>query len=192
MRERAVHAEVGELIGRVGRVARGLQFVNGLSPAQWESLRYVARANRYSRCPSALAAFLGTTKGTVSQTLIALEGKGYMHRERSNPDRRGVRLELTAAGEALLERDPLLHLDAAAAALPRAARKALVDGLVSVLRGVQRQVGATAFGMCEECSKFCADGASADPGGPHRCGLTGEALNDNDRRLICVIFEARH
>ncbi len=192
MKESADLVGIGELIGRVGRVARGLQFVDGLSPALWESLRYVARANRYSRCPSALAAFLGATKGTVSQTLIALEGKGYMRRERSNPDRRGVRLELTAAGEALLERDPLLHLDAAAAALPRAARKALVDGLVSVLRGVQRQVGAAAFGMCEECCMFCVDGASAEKGGPHRCGLTGEPLDDNDRRLICVTFESRH
>ncbi len=192
MSERAVHVGVGELIGRVGRVARGLQFVDGLSPALWESLRYVARANRYSRCPSALAAFLGATKGTVSQTLIALEGKGYMRRERSNPDRRGVQLKLTAAGEALLEHDPLLHLDAAAAALSPAARKALADGLVSVLRGVQRQVGAAAFGMCEECCMFCADGASTDPDGPHRCGLTGEALNDDDLQLICVTFEARH
>ena len=192
MKERAVHAEVGELIGHVGRVARGLQFVDGLSPAQWESLRYVARANRYSRCPSALAAFLGATKGTVSQTLIALECKGYMRRERSNPDRRGVQLNLTAAGEALLERDPLHHLDAVAAALPSAAREALVDGLVSVLRGVQRQVGAAAFGMCEECCMFCVDGASAEEGGPHRCGLTGEPLDDNDRRLICVTFESRH
>ena len=61
---------VSELIDRVGRVTRGLQFVNGLSPAQWESLRFIARANRYSSNPTALAKFLGSTKGTVSQTLI--------------------------------------------------------------------------------------------------------------------------
>ncbi len=192
MTERAVHAGVGELIGRVGRVARGLQFVDGLSPAQWEALRYVARANRYSRCPSALAAFLGATKGTVSQTLIALEGKGYMRRERNSPDRRGVQLRLTAAGETLLERDPLLHLDAAAAALAPEAREALVEGLESVLQCVRRRTGGLDFGVCEECNKFCADGAADAADGPHRCGLTGEALDDNDRRLICVSYQAPH
>ncbi|MEE8171570.1 MAG: MarR family transcriptional regulator, partial [Alphaproteobacteria bacterium] len=76
------HLRVSELIDRVGRVTRGLQFVNGLSPAQWEALRFIARANRYSSNPTALAKFLGSTKGTVSQTLISLEKKGYVQRLR--------------------------------------------------------------------------------------------------------------
>ncbi len=53
---------VGKLIDRVGRVARGLQFVGGLSPAQWAALRYVGCANRYSCNPSSLAGFLGSTR----------------------------------------------------------------------------------------------------------------------------------
>ena len=88
---------ISELLDRVGRVTRGLQFVDGLSPAQWEALRFLARANRYSRGPSALAEFLGTTKGTISQTLIALENKGYLRRRRGARDKRSVDLELTAA-----------------------------------------------------------------------------------------------
>ena len=182
--------EVGQLIDRVGRVARGLQFVEGLSPAQWEALRYVARANRYSRSPSALADFFGATKGTVSQTLIALEEKGYLCRERGAPDRRAVRLGLTSAGEALLDRDPLLHIDEVAAALSPAARAALIEGLGFVLRDLQRRAGVSGFGVCEKCCLFC-DGAAADEqGGPHRCGLTGEPLADSERGLICVAFQA--
>ena len=88
MAKQAMSDGAGALIDRIGRVTRGLQFADGLSPAQWESLRYVSRANHYSRNPSALAAFLGATKGPVSQTLIALEGKGYLRRVRGNPDRR--------------------------------------------------------------------------------------------------------
>lgn len=182
--------EVGNLIDRAGRVARGLQFVEGLSPAQWEALRYVARANRYSRNPTALADFFGATKGTVSQTLIALEDKGYLCRERGAPDRRAVRLELTSAGEVLLDRDPLLHIDEVAAALSPAARAALIDGLSFVLRDLQRRAGVSDFGVCEECCLFCAAAAADEPGGPHRCGLTGEPLGDSEKELICVMFQA--
>ena len=108
----------GELIDRVGRATRAIQFSCGLNPAQWEALRYIAHANRYSRNPSALANFLGATKGTISQTLIALEVKGHLRRVRGAHDRRAVRLELTASGEALLTRDPLLCLERAAGSLP--------------------------------------------------------------------------
>ena len=81
---------VSVLLDRIGRMMRGLQFVEGLSPAQWEALRYIARANRYSRNPSALADFLGTSQGTVSHTLIALQGNGYLRRLRGPPARSAV------------------------------------------------------------------------------------------------------
>ena len=87
-----------ELLDRIGRIAHGLQFAQGLNPAQWEALRFLARANRYSRSPSALAEFLGTTKGTASQTVIALESKGLVSRTRRASDRRSVDLEVTPLG----------------------------------------------------------------------------------------------
>src|SRR5271165_5518540 len=108
---------VAELIDRLARLTRELQFVHGLNPAQWEALRFLARANRYSRSPGALAEFLGTTKGTASQTLIALENKGYIARARSDTDRRAMRLELTPEGEALLQQDPILTIEHAASRL---------------------------------------------------------------------------
>src|SRR5690606_124477 len=49
------------LLDRLSRLSRELQFVDGLNPAQWEALRFVARANRYSRTPTALAEYLGST-----------------------------------------------------------------------------------------------------------------------------------
>ena len=113
---------VGKLIDRVGRVTRGLQFVGGLSPAQWAALRYVGCANRYSRNPSSLPGFLGSTKGTISQTLIALEGKGYVRRLRGNSDRRAVRLDITPAGEAMLLDDTLYRIDAVVASAPAPSR----------------------------------------------------------------------
>ena len=67
---------VAALMDRLSRAMQRAQYAGGLNPAQWEALRYIARANRYSRSPSAVAEYLGATKGTVSQTLKALEHKG--------------------------------------------------------------------------------------------------------------------
>src|SRR5262249_11418773 len=64
MSERAI----AESIVHLGHIAQGDGFVAGRTPAQWTALRYFARANRFSRTPSAFAEFHGTTRGTASQT----------------------------------------------------------------------------------------------------------------------------
>ena len=46
-----------------------------LKLAQLESLHYLGSCNIYSNTPAALAEYLGSTKGTTSQTLSALEEK---------------------------------------------------------------------------------------------------------------------
>lgn len=191
MAEQAISNGAGALIDRIGRFTRGQQFVDGLSPAQWESLRYVSRANRYSCNPSALAAFLGATKGTVSQTLIALESKGYLRRVRGSPDRRAVRLNLTPAGEELLRRDPLDLVDASiAGTLLPSETSVLVDSLSRLLRDLQVRCDVNAFGICEHCALF------QDLDGPEeadvqiRCGLTGDTLDSDERRRICVNFRS--
>ena len=190
MAESRPELNISELLDRVGRVTRGLQFVDGLSPAQWEALRFLSRANRYSCGPSALADFLGTTKGTVSQTLIALENKGYLRRLRTERDRRAVRLELTPAGRALLTRDPLRVVDNAVAGLPAGERTAITEGLDRLLRNVQQRLGANDFGVCVTCSLFAPEGAAGEHDGPHRCGLTSEPISSGEARLICVNHQA--
>jgi DNA-binding MarR family transcriptional regulator len=183
----APHAEtVAEVLSRLARLARGAQHRNGLNPAQWEALRYLARANRYSRSPKELSAFLGATKGTVSQTLIALNRKGLITRRRRPKDGRGLELELTAAGWTMLGADPLGRFAQAVANLPEGARGALLDNLVAVMREVQRLDGYAGFGVCRTCVHFCHGLASDEPGGPHRCGLTGEPLSPHECRQICA------
>src|SRR5215468_8942769 len=118
---------LAELLDRLGRATHALQFAHGLNPAQWEALRFLGRANRYSRSPSSLAEYLGTSKGTASQTLRALESKGYVRRSRSFRDRRGVSLELTPEGSVLLERDPMRDIEDAVAALSGPCADTLAD-----------------------------------------------------------------
>jgi DNA-binding MarR family transcriptional regulator len=175
---------IAELLDRLGRATHALQFVNGLNPAQWEALRFLGRANRYSRSPSSLSDYLGTTKGTTSQTLRALESKGYVTRCRDCNDRRGVSLELTESGRTLLASDPMREIERAVGGLSGTCVDALAEGLSQVLDRIRSRCRQGVFGVCEQCSHLVLSGEAATT----QCGLTGEALSNEESRQLCVNF----
>jgi len=177
-------SEVAELLDRLRRAAQALQFVHGLNPAQWEALRFLGRANRYSRSPSTLAEYLGTTKGTASQTLRALESKGCVERCRDCNDRRGISVELTAKGRELLAVDPMLGIERAVEGLPSECASHLAKGLAVVLGKIRVGCRQGAFGVCERCRHLVAAGGAETT----LCGLTGEPLTKEDAKLLCVNF----
>jgi DNA-binding MarR family transcriptional regulator len=179
---------VGELLDRIGRVTREAQFSDGLNPAQWETLRFLARANRLSRSPGAVADYLGCTKGTISQTLISLEQKGFVARLRDDADRRAVRLELTEAGRTAIERDPIIALERAAATLDAEVHAPLVQGLSRLLYDLQATRGIRQFGVCHDCVLHCCDGHEAHPPGANHCGATGGVIEPGDEESICGNF----
>ncbi len=176
--------QVAALVGRLSRAVHCMQFAQGLNPAQWDALRFLSRANRFSRGPSALADYLGTTKGTASQTIKALEAKGLIRRSRRNGDKRGVQLELTEAGEQVLHGDPLRRIETIASAScgDTAATAAVLRRL---LDGLTRATGASQFGTCADCCHLC--GANTREDG-YRCGLTEEPLGDAEIGKICYEF----
>ena len=177
---------VAELIDRLARVTRELQFCDGLNPAQWEALRFISRANRYSSTPSGLAEFLGTTKGTASQTLIALEGKGYIARTRSEADKRQISLTLTPAGEAMLGQDPIVSIEQAADTMPADQAETLVRGLTRLLHDLQQRHGIKEFGVCADCTLSCITPPETVAA---ECSVTGEKLTIEDSSRICINFQ---
>ncbi len=182
----ALAHRTAQLIDRLARVTRELQFCGGLNPAQWEALRFVARANRYSSTPGALSEFLGTTKGTVSQTLIALEAKGYVLRIRGTEDRRQVGLTLTDAGRTLLEQDPISDIENAAAKMPPDQGEVLLRSLTRLLHDVQARHGVKEFGVCAECTLFCVNEPEVKAAGGGVCGMTGDNLSEEESGKICI------
>ena len=178
---------IAELVDRLGRIAHGLQYTSGLNPAQWEALRFLARANRFSRSPGAIARYMGTTRGTVSQTLIALESKGYIARSRCDADRRAVSIELTDTGRALIDDDPLCLVLRAADALSCEAQGQLADGLEGLVRSVQDAKGMPEIGPCLSCVHF-RPGAAADAA--CYCALNDAMLSPEETGRLCVEFKA--
>jgi DNA-binding MarR family transcriptional regulator len=98
--------ETAELLVQVGRRVQAEGYDGELSPAQWMALRFFARANQFSRNPSAFAGFQATTRGTATQTIKSLESGGYLVRQPSKADRRSISLRLTSKGKKALALDP--------------------------------------------------------------------------------------
>ena len=173
------------LIERLGRFARSAQHGEGMKPAQWEALRFISRDNRYSRTPGALADFLSSTRGTVSQTLIALEKKGLISRKTHSSDARVKQLELTEKGRDLIEHNPLHILEVAVSSVGDE------PALEQVLKNLIRQNGNHQFGVCQNCRHFGVNDHMEHAKGPHRCGLSGEPLDELDSNQICREHEVR-
>ncbi|MEP2989779.1 MAG: MarR family transcriptional regulator [Parasphingorhabdus sp.] len=173
------------LVERLSRIMHNAAYAEGLKPTQWEALRYIARANHFSRNPGALTSYLGTTKGTVSQTLHALERKQLIEKHASKNDRRGVQLELTAEGRKLLERDPLLTVERTLERQPRSERQSVEDGLQTLLHALLEERSGKPFGICKNCTHFKREGGGEEEW-PHFCQLLQVPLSREDSDDNCI------
>ncbi|VVM41752.1 hypothetical protein PS662_00330 [Pseudomonas fluorescens] len=150
-----------------------------LQPIQLSALMYLGRCNRYSNTPLAVTEYLGLTKGTVSQSLKALEAKGLLIKTPDTRDKRSVHLALTAPARALL--DAVTPPDFLVAAAQRMGARAedLEVLLLELLRTIQRGENVPGFGLCRTCRFHqTVDGAAF-------CGLTQEPLESVEIELIC-------
>jgi DNA-binding MarR family transcriptional regulator len=180
----------GESLARLERLARLLRqadHAKGLRPVQWEALRYLARCNALSHSPGALARYLGSTKGTVSQTVMALEKKGFVRKVVDPKDHRGVQLYLTEAGTALLEGDDLQVVKADINELSDKTRRRFDRALASLLEQARLRLGEPSFGTCLSCRYY----REASSGSSALCMKVNAALSDVETRLICVEHSPR-
>ncbi len=180
---------VAELIHQLGRLAYGEGFVAGLTAAQWTTLRYFARANRFSRTVSAFADFHATTRGTASQTVKSLVAQGYLNRTRSTKDGRSARLDVTTKGHGILLDDPFETLVQAVAAVPPGVLPKLATSLERMLGHVARERGKLPFGTCPTCKHLVGEGRGTLDQLSYACGLVGEPLADRELDENCVNFE---
>src|SRR5256714_13929715 len=144
--------ETAELLLQVGRLVQAEGYDGELSPAQWMAVRFFARANSFSRTPSAFAEFQATTRGTASQAIKALEAGGYLVRQRSEADGRSVSLRLTNKGKKAFARDPFEVLVRAVDALDANERTEMHHTVHKVLTTVTASGAHRRFGVCQDCT----------------------------------------
>src|SRR5260370_6250356 len=91
--------ETAELLVQVGRLVQAEGYDGELSPAQWMALRFFARANQFSRNPSAFAEFQATTRGTATQTIKLLEAGRDLGPEATRAEKPNLRFALPWQGQ---------------------------------------------------------------------------------------------
>ena len=166
------------LINRLARLDSAESWSADINPAQRAALEYLRDANRFSRSPSHVAEFLGTTRGTMSQTLKALSRKGYVLEERSESDKRSISYALSEHGAALLSaQNPISttfdDLDAKTS-------QDLEAVLRLSLRNIVEANAGKSFGLCKTC-----DFHESENGKPF-CALLTLPLTAGDAEKICV------
>lgn len=179
----ARHADT--LAGQIVHLARQAHGAGdtGLTPAQWTALRYFARANRFSRTPSAFSDFHCTTRGTASQTVKSLIALGLLERRANESDGRSALIEVTGAGRERLAQDPLGDLSACIAALPPALLHSLGAALAALAPALARHRTAPVFGPCDDCSH-----CDTTQPGPAYCRCTQTLLAEREMQSLCVDF----
>lgn len=180
---------IAELVVQLGRITHGHGYTEGLTPAQWSALRYLSRANRFSRTVSAFAEFHATTRGTASQTVKGLVARGYLSRTRSPRDGRSARLEVTDNARAILARDPCEALERAASALPASARDRLATSLERLLGHLVQGRPKRPFGVCTSCAHLEVAGCRREGKPRFECACFGELLEESELAQICINFE---
>ena len=180
---------IAELVVQLGRITHGSGYSGGLTPAQWSALRYLSRANRFSRTVSAFAEFHSTTRGTASQTVKGLVALGYLSRKRSPRDGRSARLDVTDDARALLSRDPCEDLVLAAGALSATARNHLATGLERLLGYLAQRSGKRMFGVCTFCTHLEEERCQQEGMTRFECTFFGELLEEAELEQICINFQ---
>ncbi len=180
-----------ELVERLGNLmraeARRVGADEQLAPVHVAALVYLAGANRYSNTPQALGAYLGLTKGTISQSLLLLDRRGLIERYQDDIDRRVVRLRLSSTGEQFLydAQPQMAWIQATRDISPNRIRNA-VSALRESLTTFQADNDGQPFGTCPSCRHFERLSARA-----YRCGMMGDRLSGPETRKLCWLYEMK-
>jgi DNA-binding MarR family transcriptional regulator len=166
---------------------------HGLRDREWMALRFLGRANRFSRTPTALAGFIGATKTTASQIVKTLESKSYLVRKPSHEDKRSVVLCVTAQGEKCLnQHDPINHVLNAVAALGTEECTRLRSSLSRILNHLDATHQRLNASTCRDCMFLTERGPGIAKGrttAEFMCRLYRAPISLEETELLCTNFE---
>ena len=129
---------------------------------------------------------LGVSQPSATDSISALERKGYLLRSPSASDRRSVNIGLTDEGQAALTaaRTTRSVAEQAAGALDANQQEDLLVSLITMIRHLQESGNIPIQRMCVSCRHF-RPYAHADAAQPHHCNFVDAAFGQQDLRIDC-------
>jgi DNA-binding MarR family transcriptional regulator len=159
---------------------------HGLHPTQAQVVTLLAARPTGMRVRE-LAAALGVTPATTSDSVAALVRKGLVDKSPGPGDARAVVVTLTPRGQqeaAAISTWPDAML-AAVDDLDAAERGALLRVLVKMIRSLQERQAIPAARMCVTC-RFFDPYAHPDADRPHHCKFVDAPFGDAELRVDCL------
>lgn len=181
---------IAHLIERIGNLLRSEERVSGaesgLQSVHVQILTYLSKCNRYSNNPAGVTEFIGSTKGTISQSINILEKKGFITKRPDEKDRRVLHLILTEKGQSFIDNEfPSSQFKDAIESLNTSDSESLTLLLTKLLIKFQQNNNGKLFGVCHTCNHFKKFGLRDR----HQCGLTLEPLSNKESLQICREYE---
>ncbi|MGF7174829.1 MarR family winged helix-turn-helix transcriptional regulator [Azospirillum doebereinerae] len=133
-----------------------------------------------------IAAQLGVAQPTATDSIAALERKGFVLKRGTEGDRRAVNVDIAAEGRSALQADGAARSSAeqAVEALPIDEQQDLLVTLVKMIRHLQSLDVIPIQRMCTTCRYF-APFVHADAAHPHHCHFVNAAFGQRDLRIDC-------
>lgn len=155
----------------------------GLNPAQDAILRLLLTRPAGVRV-SALAWHLGVSQPSVTDSVIALERKGLVHRQPDPQDARAVIIKAAASPQLPEAAVTTSQMAAALKELSEAEQVLLLKALIKLIRSLQLRQVISPQRLCITC-KYFRPNVHPEPEPPHHCALVDAPFGDRALRLDC-------
>ncbi|GLI92577.1 MarR family winged helix-turn-helix transcriptional regulator [Methylocystis echinoides] len=163
----------------------------GLNPTQAHVLTYIAgRAEKGVRV-GAIAAQLGVSQPTATDSVAALVRKGLLTKAPDPEDARAVAMRITQAGRDIVRGIGLVitATERALETLSDEEQAELLQLVIKTIRALQIAGAISPQRMCVTCRYFRPN-AHNEPKSPHHCDYVGVAFGAESLRLDCGDHEA--
>ncbi len=163
---------------------------SGLNPTQLAILELL-EGRKDGLGVKEIAANLGVSQPTATDSIAALERKGFVAKRSAGTDKRGVNVGITPEGLSALEAGRLSQsvAEQTVDALAEHEQEDLLITLVKMIRHLQETDAIPIQRMCASCRYF-APFAHSDAAQPHHCNFVDAAFGQRDIRIDCREHEA--
>lgn len=158
----------------------------GLNPTQAHVLAFLAGRDGVGIRVKEIAAHLGVSQPTATDSVAALERKRLVQKHAANNDARAVGVRITNDGREMLKAIGMASSATATAVgeLAPAEQADLLLLLIKLIRSLQLAGSIPVQRMCVTCRHFRPN-IYSDADQPHHCAFVNAAFGDRHLRLDC-------